>query len=246
MDNLDNLITDIEKKYQNLTPKTKRVNHSDNQVNNSANNNEIDSILSDLQGKKQSKQSPDLLTEIESKFKAEKESSIDKKSKSQDLLTEIETKFQTPKNQSTSKKSNSEDLITEIESKFQQQKSNVTQKKVTSSNVLTDIESQFQQKKSSSKPPSKSNLAEQSLDNIAENFAKKQAEIKQHNKTDNLEEIRRQELEKQRQEKQLIRKAEQWLKNLDSYSDEGFWFEQFALSYPSKLDAAIDYLRALQ
>ena len=161
-------------------------------------------------------------------------------------MTEIETKFQTPKNQSNSKITNSKDLITEIESKFQQQKSNVNQKKATSSNVLTDIESQFQQKKSSSKPPSKSNLAEESLDSIAENFSKKQAEIKQHNKTDNLEEIRRQELEKQRQEKQLIRKAEQWLKNLDSYSDEGFWFEQFALSYPSKLDAAIDYLRALQ
>lgn len=239
MDNLDNLIIDIEKKYQNFNPDIKRVNHSDNQVNNSANNNDIDSILSDLQGKKTSQKSPDLLTEIESKFKAEKEVLKEKESKSQDLLTEIEAKFQTPKNQSTAKKSNSADLITEIESKFQQQKS-------TSSNVLNDIESQFQQRKSSSKARSKSNLAEQSLDNIAENFAKKQAEIKQHNKTDNLEEIRRQELEKQRQEKQLIRKAEQWLKNLDSYSDEGFWFEQFALSYPSKLDAAIDYLRALQ
>ncbi|WP_017293732.1 salt stress protein, Slr1339 family [Geminocystis herdmanii] len=250
MDNLDKLITDIEKKYQNLNPKIKRVNHPDNQVNNSANNNNIDSFLSDLQGEKLSQKnqqkSPDLLTEIESKFQSAKQSSGKKESNSQDLLTEIEAKFQTSKNQSTSKKSNSEDLIIEIESKFQQQKVTVNQKKATSSNILTDIESQFQQKKSSSKPPSKSNLAEQGLDSIAENFAKKQAEIKQHNKTDNLEEIRRQELEKQRQEKQLIRKAEQWLKNLDPYSDEGFWFEQFALSYPSKLDAAIDYLRALQ
>ncbi len=65
-------------------------------------------------------------------------------------------------------------------------------------------------------------------------------------KTENLEEIRRQELEKQRERKQLTLQAELWLKNLDPYSDEGFWFEQFAHSYPSKLEAAIEYLKALQ
>lgn len=221
MDNLDNLIIDIVKKYQNLNPQTKSINHSDNQVNNSANNHDIDSFLSNLQGKKESQQSSD-------------------------LLTEIQVKFQNKKTRSNSKESSSQDLLTEIESKFEQQQSKKNQKKVNSSNLLTDIEKEFQQKKSSSNINQKSTIAEQNLDNIAQTYAKKQAEIKQQNKTENLEEIRRKELEKQRQEKQLIRQAEQWLKNLDPYSDEGFWFEQFALSYASKLEAAIDYLRALQ
>ncbi|MBE9199867.1 MULTISPECIES: hypothetical protein [unclassified Nodularia (in: cyanobacteria)] len=38
--------------------------------------------------------------------------------------------------------------------------------------------------------------------------------------------------------------AEAWLKTLDPFSQEGFWFEQFAESYPSKLEAAIEYLQS--
>lgn len=44
---------------------------------------------------------------------------------------------------------------------------------------------------------------------------------------------------------QLKKKASLWLKKLDSYSDEGFWFEQFAEKFPTRLDAAIAYLEAM-
>jgi hypothetical protein len=49
-----------------------------------------------------------------------------------------------------------------------------------------------------------------------------------------------QQLEQQRQAK--IEQAKAWLKNLDPISQEGVWFEQLAEKYPSKLEAAIDYL----
>ncbi|MGI0481148.1 salt stress protein, Slr1339 family [Geminocystis sp. CENA526] len=226
MDNIDNFITQIEQKYHRSNPVNQSVNHGDNKVN----NNDIDSFLSNLQSEKSTNKTPsnkdDLLAEIETKFK-------DTKVRSQSSTA-----------RSNSKQSKSEDLLTEIESKFIQQKPQ--NKKETSPDLLADIENQFKQNKTSSKPAQKSNLAEQKLDEIAESFSKKQSEIKLHSKTENLEEIRQKELEKQRQEKQLIRKAELWLKNLDPYSDEGFWFEQFALSYNTKLEAAIDYLRALQ
>lgn len=43
----------------------------------------------------------------------------------------------------------------------------------------------------------------------------------------------------------LTQQANEWLKNLDINSQEGLWFEEFAYNYSSKLEAAIDYLQAL-
>ena len=62
----------------------------------------------------------------------------------------------------------------------------------------------------------------------------------------NVDEIRLAEQRRQQQQKQAIAQAKQWLTQLKPYSEEGMWFEQFAESYPSRLDAAIDYLKALK
>ncbi|MEP0915313.1 hypothetical protein NC981_00650 [Leptolyngbya sp. DQ-M1] len=51
---------------------------------------------------------------------------------------------------------------------------------------------------------------------------------------------------KQQRRQALALRAEEWLKNLDSQSSEGRWFEEFACNYDSRLVAAIDYLEALQ
>lgn len=60
------------------------------------------------------------------------------------------------------------------------------------------------------------------------------------------EEKIRQERIKQQQKQALTKEAEAWLKKLNPRSAEGLWFEEFAYSYPSKLEAAIDYLQALK
>ncbi len=62
----------------------------------------------------------------------------------------------------------------------------------------------------------------------------------------NLDEIRLIEQRQQQQKKQAIAQAQHWLKQLDPYSDEGLWFDQFAESYSDRLDAALDYLKALK
>ncbi|XWK90904.1 MAG: hypothetical protein U7127_12925 [Phormidium sp.] len=67
---------------------------------------------------------------------------------------------------------------------------------------------------------------------------KKQEQIK--------EEKIRQERIKQQQRQALTKEAEAWLKKLNPRSAEGLWFEEFAYSYSSKLEAAIDYLQALK
>ncbi len=60
------------------------------------------------------------------------------------------------------------------------------------------------------------------------------------------EEQLRVEQRRQREREALTQEATEWLKNLSPRSEEGLWFEEFAYSYPSKLEAAIDYLQALQ
>ena len=45
--------------------------------------------------------------------------------------------------------------------------------------------------------------------------------------------------------RQKVRQAQVWLKKLDKNSDERFWFDQFAFKYSSRIDAAIDYLQAV-
>lgn len=62
-----------------------------------------------------------------------------------------------------------------------------------------------------------------------------------------------QQREAQRQQEQLKRQrraalaeqAKQWLEQLAPNSDEWLWFEEFSQRYPSKLEAAIDYLDAV-
>ncbi|MDF5708733.1 MAG: hypothetical protein PUP90_13990 [Nostoc sp. S4] len=71
---------------------------------------------------------------------------------------------------------------------------------------------------------------------------------------DAVEELKRQqELEQERiQQEQLKTKqiealkveAKEWLAKIDPFSPEGLWFERFAESYPSKLEAAIEYLQS--
>ncbi|MBD1830776.1 hypothetical protein NDI47_13920 [Microcoleus vaginatus GB1-A2] len=45
--------------------------------------------------------------------------------------------------------------------------------------------------------------------------------------------------------REKVRQAQVWLKKLDKNSDEGYWFDQFAFRYSSRIDAAIDYLQAV-
>lgn len=79
------------------------------------------------------------------------------------------------------------------------------------------------------------------------------AEYEEQEKAEKLkkeEELKQEQIKQQQilaQQKQAFKKqAEEWLKNLDPLSEEGLWFEEFAYKYPSKLEAAIDYLQALQ
>ena len=60
-----------------------------------------------------------------------------------------------------------------------------------------------------------------------------------------VEQIRQEKLKAKRLEA-LKGQAQEWLEKLEPLSPEGIWFESFAQSYPSKLEAAIEYLNSEQ
>jgi hypothetical protein len=82
-------------------------------------------------------------------------------------------------------------------------------------------------------------LAEVQADIIAQDQAeelRKQEELEQ-------ERIRQEQI-KAKQRQALQKQAQDWLAKLDPFSPEGLWFERFAQSYASKLEAAIEYLQS--
>jgi hypothetical protein len=83
-------------------------------------------------------------------------------------------------------------------------------------NLLAQVKSDFEEK----------DLAEE---------LQRQQEIEQ-------ERIRQEKLKTQKQEA-VKKQAKAWLEKLDPLSSEGLWFERFAEGYPSKLEAAIEYLQ---
>ncbi|MGI0493527.1 salt stress protein, Slr1339 family [Alkalinema pantanalense CENA528] len=71
----------------------------------------------------------------------------------------------------------------------------------------------------------------------AEQAAQQQKELDRQHRQQQLREQRRAEIAKT---------AQKWLKQLKPNSEEGRWFDEFACNYESRLEAAIDYLEALQ
>ncbi|MCL1471284.1 salt stress protein, Slr1339 family [Argonema antarcticum] len=142
-------------------------------------------------------------------------------------------------------------------------------------NLLADIKAEFEEK-SQPKPPQKQQpfpekrspqlppipprQAQMSwqktiVPSSAENslIVELKAEVEEKQKEEELkrqqqvkEEQIRQEQIKQQQRQALTKEAQEWLKKLNIRSEEGLWFEEFAYDYPSKLEAAIDYLQALR
>jgi hypothetical protein len=82
-----------------------------------------------------------------------------------------------------------------------------------------------QQLKPEYKEPNKAQEIVKQEQPLAENVVQKQSHVQTH--------------------REKVRQAQVWLKNLNKNSDEGYWFDQFAFKYSSRIDAAIDYLQAV-
>jgi hypothetical protein len=99
--------------------------------------------------------------------------------------------------------------------------------------------------KSVSPPRSKTaNPIDSLLEQVKTEFEQKDLALELQ-KQEQLEQERIQQAEIEAQKIEALRKqAQDWLDKLDPYSPEGLWFERFAETYPSKLEAAIEYYEA--
>lgn len=107
---------------------------------------------------------------------------------------------------------------------------------------LHNLSSSASGKRSYSPASPEDALLSQIKTEFAEQDKAEELKIQQQIKEEKL----RQEQIKQQQKQALTKEAEAWLKKLNPRSAEGLWFEEFAYSYSSKLEAAIDYLQALK
>ncbi|BAY37530.1 hypothetical protein NIES2111_18690 [Nostoc sp. NIES-2111] len=91
--------------------------------------------------------------------------------------------------------------------------------------------------------PKSLSLIDNLLSEVQADIAAQDAELELR-KQQELEQARlQQEQIKAKQKDALKQQAKDWLEKLDPFSPEGLWFERFAESYSSKLEAAIEYLQ---
>ena len=138
-------------------------------------------------------------------------------------------------------------LLSELKAEYQQPANSQVEKieEVEKNKVKT---TEFELFSPSSSTFVSSSSKEDAIDNILaevkQDFEEKQL-LEEQQKQKELEEQRiEQERLKAKQLQALKNQAQEWLNKLDPLSQEGLWFESFAKNYPSKLEAAIEYLIA--
>lgn len=147
-----------------------------------------------------------------------------------DLLAQVKAEYQKPENQQPQQKSLIEELKSLESSTVQSNFFNQEIKSFVEEGLLAEVKAEFEEK--------------QREEAIKKQQQQREEQRRQKEQRAKDEQIR---LQQQQQRKEaLTKEATEWLKNLNFRSEEGLWFEEFSYSYPSKLEAAIDYLQALK
>ena len=149
-------------------------------------------------------------------------------------------------------------LLSQLQAEYQLQDTDLKQEeKPTSPTKKTSSKpASYQVKPQPKQPNCLANAEKRLLEEVKAEFEeqeqaeqlKKQQQQREKKLREEQEKRKKQLQEQQIQQKkreELTEQATEWLKNLDLHSEVGLWFEEFAYSYPSKLEAAIDYLQAL-
>ena len=112
-------------------------------------------------------------------------------------------------------------------------------------NALIDQDYQAQAEKREAKLAEAKRQAEAKLAEEKRQAEAKLAEEKRRQQ-ELIELQQREELRDRRRKEALREEAKTWLLKLNPRSEEGRWFQEFSYSYENKLQAAIDYLEAMQ
>jgi hypothetical protein len=177
----------------------------------------------------------------------------------EELLAEVKSQFQ----EKSASAATDDDLMDDIKSRYQKQsqdntsdlslpelKSQLQNLSPSHQNeneeLLAQIKSGYQQQKQVASAQNNNSRTDQWLGSLKEQHQTGKTYEDERDLKRNREEILKAEQQKQKKRKHLTQKAQAWLENLDPYSDEGFWFEEFAESYHSRLEAAIEYIAVFE
>lgn len=174
----------------------------------------------------------DVLNEVKLQFQQQSDNRDDN-----DFIADVKSQFQQKSQKNTSEDSSLE----ELKSKF---KISSSSSQESNEDLFVDLKSRYQQTSFSSQKSDSE--TDELLGSLKEQHQTQTTQKSQGDYQRNREEILKAEQQKQKKRKYFTQKAQTWLENLDPYSDEGFWFEEFAESYESRLDAAVEYLAVLE
>jgi hypothetical protein len=148
-----------------------------------------------------------------------------------------------PRSQEQSKPQTTEpidDLLAEVKAEFEGEQTKLEQGREVRSLRSRCAHSTLNPKNSSfSKDLSNS-------DNLIKDLQQEDKAEQERKQQEIIAQKQKQQDKERRRTEALKQKAREWLNNLDPKSDEGLWFEEFAYAYESKLEAAIDYLKAIR
>lgn len=147
-----------------------------------------------------------------------------------DLLEQIRNEYENQQTQPKEQSLLAEELKLAESSTYQSQPLNQTGSSPVEDSEFAEIKAEFAEQQRIEESKKQQQLREETL--------QKEQQLQ-------AEKIRIQQQEKI-EKAAITKEAEVWLKALNFRSEEGLWFEEFAYSYPSKLEAAIDYLQALR
>ncbi|BAY86779.1 hypothetical protein NIES267_62900 [Calothrix parasitica NIES-267] len=136
-------------------------------------------------------------------------------------------------------------LLSELQAEYQQSGNSQTEKKEEEKQVnqvkKINLDSSFPSS-SLFESSSKGDAIDNILSEVKQEIEEKQLLEEEQKQQAIAEERIRQEKIKAQKLEALKGQAKEWLEKLEPLSPEGMWFESFAQSYPSKLEAAIEYL----
>lgn len=134
-------------------------------------------------------------------------------------------------------------ILSELQAEYQQSANSPAEKTEEVKIKKIKLNSQASSSFASS---SKGDVIDNILAEVKKDVEEKQL-LEEQQKQQKLEQerIRQEKLKAQHLEALKIQ-AQEWLEKLEPLSTEGMWFESFAQSYPSKLEAAIEYLNSEQ
>lgn len=204
----------------------------------------------------------DLLADLKSELRAGGNAQ-----KSESDLEQIRQRYEQPKDPPKVESQNSELDLEAIRQRHQKQKDVPVAKSQDSDLDLESIRQRYKSRKPGSS--AQSSDAEPDLEQVrlramqmrSQREAAKASAAQTDDLLDNMRDryIQHRAIERQKREaaerEEKIRlqqrealkpRAREWLARLDPYSDEGFWFDSFAQGYGDRLEAALDYLQALE